>query len=123
MVETCEYMSDEYLSEYGYKKYNPIPLDNEHIVARFQKRFDDSFGKKYFINVLKWSNEYIPKTHRGQWWTPFSHEYEVQVEISNDENPLRLHFFSSWSLKNVENFMEDFFEKMHPNYYERWDSV
>ena len=121
MVTTYEYMSDEYLLEYGYKKYNPTSFDNEHIVARFQKRFDDDFGKKYFINVLKWSNEYIPETHRSQSWTPFSYEYETQVEMSDEENPLNLHFFANWSLSKVERFMEDFFEKMKPNYYESWD--
>ena len=34
-------MTDEYLLERGYKKYQPSPFDNECIVARFQKRFDD----------------------------------------------------------------------------------
>ena len=51
-------MTDEYLIEQGYKKYEPTRFDNESVVARFQKRFDDDFGKKYFIDVLKWSNDY-----------------------------------------------------------------
>ena len=59
-------MTDEYLVEHGYVKYNPTFFDNESVVARFQKRFDDDFGKKYFINVLKWSQEYVPVERRDK---------------------------------------------------------
>ena len=37
-------MTDEYILEKGYKQYNPTQFDNKHIVARFQKRFDDEYG-------------------------------------------------------------------------------
>lgn len=111
---------DRYLLERGYKEYNPTRFDNNSIVARFQKRFDDDFGKKYFINVAKWSNDYVPENRRNEWWEPFSYEYEVQVEM-HDGDALNLNFFSSWSIEQVENFMEEFFDKMKPNYYESWD--
>jgi len=114
-------MTDEYILERGYKEYSPTPLDSEHIVTRFQKRFDDSIGKRYFIDVVKWSNEFIPMSHRGKWYEPFSYEYEVQVEMGEDERPINLHFFSSWTLGKVEEFMDEFFEKMKPNHYETWD--
>ena len=39
-------MTDDYLIERGYKKYEPTRFDNESVVARFQKRFDDDFVKK-----------------------------------------------------------------------------
>ena len=58
-------MDDEYLLERGYKEYLPNPvLDNESIVKKFQKRFDDDFGKKYFIDVTKWSHDYVPVNRR-----------------------------------------------------------
>ena len=115
-------MDDKYLLERGYKEYPPTPFDNESIVSRFQKRFDDEIGKRYFINAVKWSNDYVPKHRRGNWWTPYTYEYEVQVEMNGDkEDNIRLDFFSSWSLENVEKFMKEFFEKMNPNYYETWD--
>lgn len=115
-------MTDEQLLERGYKQYPTTPFDNEHIVARFQKRFDDDFGKKYFINVLKWSNDYIPVSHRGDYWEPFPYEYETQITMHEQEDPLNFHFFSTWTLDALEDFMEDFFERMKPNYYESWDS-
>lgn len=112
-------MTDKYLIERGYKKYNPTPFDNASVVARYQKRFDDDFGKKYFIDVLKWSNDFISAEHRNK---NFSYEYELYTTMYEEEDALILHFYSSWELENVEKFAEDFFEKMKPNYYEIWDS-
>lgn len=115
-------MNDEYLLEHGYKPYKPMPyIDDEHIVAKFQKRFDDKFGKKYFIDVSKWSHEFIPADRRDKWWKPFSYEYDLCVTMFEEENPIYLKFGTSWTLENVEKFAEEFFEKMEPNYYELWD--
>ena len=115
-------MNDEYLLERGYKQYKPMPyLDNEYIVAKFQKRFDDDFGKKYFIDISKWSHDFIPADRRDKWWQPFSYEYDLYVTMFEEENPIYLKFGTSWTLENVEKFAEDFFNKMEPNYYESWD--
>lgn len=116
-------MNDTYLLERGYKEYEPAPYDDDYIVGRFQKRFDDEIGKKYFIDVIKWSNEFVPESRRGDWWEPTTHEYEVHITMNETEHPLIIHFLSSWELEEVENFAEDFFEKMKPNYYEKWNEV
>ena len=113
-------MNDEYLFEHGYKQYPPSPIDSEHIVAKFQKRFDDDFGKKYFIDVSKCSQEFIPEYHRNKWWTPFVYEYDSYVTVSEEEKPVYIKFGTSWTLEEVEKFMENFFDKMEPNYYESW---
>ena len=39
----------------------------------------------------------------------------------DEEKPMYFEFGSSWTLEEVENFMENFFEKIKPNYYETWD--
>ena len=114
-------INDEYLIERGYKEYKPTAFDNKSVVARFQKRFDDDFGKKYFIDVLKWSHDYIPEYRRDKWWKPFTYWYETQITFGEDEKTLNFEFFSSWTLEGVEKFMEEFFENMKPNYYESWD--
>lgn len=113
-------MTDEYILEKGYQQYKPMPYDNEYIVARFQKRFDDEYGKKYFIDVLKWSNDFVPIERRDEYWQPYSYEYEVQVSIYEKNNTIDLHFHSDWTLNSVEEFMAEFFEKMRLNYYELW---
>lgn len=115
-------MNDEYLLERGYKQYKPTPyLDNEYIIAKFQKRFDDDFGKKYFIDVSKWSHNFVPVDRRDKWWQPYSYEYDLYVSMFEEEKPIYLKFGTSWTIEEVENFAEDFFNKMKPNYYESWD--
>lgn len=114
-------MTDKYLIEHGYKKYEPTTIDNESVVARFQKRFDDDFGKKYFVDVIKWSNNYVPVNRRDKWWKPFTYFYKTQITMFEDQKPLNFEFFSNWDLEEVEKFMGDLFEKMKPNYYELWD--
>lgn len=111
---------DQYLIARGYKKYPPTPLDSELVVTRFQQRFDDEHGKKYFINVVKSSMDFIPEQHRGPCWEPYKYSYEVQVNFGDDEKTLNMEFFSDWPVEHVENFMEEFFDKMKPNHYELW---
>lgn len=74
-------MTDDFLLQHGYVKYNPTPFDNKLVVARFQKRFDDEYGKKYFIDVLKWSNEFIPVNTRDKQWQPFIYCYKTQITM------------------------------------------
>ena len=115
-------MNDEYILERGYKRYDPTPvLDNDSIVAKFQKRFDDDFGKKYFIDIAKWSHDYVPEGRRDEWWKPFSYEYDLCVTMFEEEKPIWIKLGTSWTLEEVENFAEKFFDKMEPNYYESWD--
>lgn len=114
-------MTDEYLLERGYKKYQPLSFDNEYIVARFQKRFDDDFGKKYFIDILRWSQDYIPMSHRGDDFEIYGYEYEIHFSMYEEEKSFELKLFNNWELEEVERFIEEFFQKMRPNYYENWD--
>ena len=114
-------MTDKDILEKGYKQYAPIQFDNEHIVARFQKRFDDEYGKKYFISVVKWSHDFIPVERRDEYWQPYSYEYEVQISMYDENSTIDLHFHSNWTLDKVEEFMVEFFEKMCVDYYELWD--
>lgn len=115
-------MTDEHLLERGYKQYPPTPvLDNDSIVAKFQKRFDDDFGKKYFVDVAKWSNDYVPVNRRDEWWRPFTYVCHIYYTMFKEEKPIFIELGSSWTLEEAEKFAENFFEKMHPNYYETWD--
>lgn len=115
-------MNDEYLIYRGYKQYPTTPyLDNESIVAKFQKRFDDDFGKKYFIDVAKWSHDYIPADRGDKFWKPFSYAYHLYVSMFEEEKPIFLEFGTSWTLEEVEDFAESFFDAMKPNYYESWN--
>lgn len=114
-------MNDELLITRGYKQYEPIKnFDSDIVVARFQKCFKDAFGKKYFINVIEYRNDYVPPSHRTYGWKPYSYEYEIHTTMYNEEKALELKFHSDWDIKEVERFADDFFNKMKPNYYESW---
>lgn len=112
---------DKILIARGYKQYPPSAFDSDIVVALFQKRVDDENGKKYFINVKKNDMSFIPEGHRGNYWKPFSYDYNIQVTFGEDERTVNLEMFSGWSIEQVEQFMKDFFDKMKPNYYELWD--
>lgn len=114
-------MNDEYLINLGYKQFEPIKyFDSDIVVSRFQKCFKDDFGKKYFINVIKYQNDYIPPSHRTYGWQPYSYEYEMHITMYEDEKSLDLKFGIDWELNDIEKFAYDFFDKMKPNYYESW---
>jgi hypothetical protein len=66
--------------------------------------------------------DFIPENRRDRWWQPFTYEYEVQVSVGEDDRSINLDFFSSWTIEQVEEFMENFFDKMQPNYYELFDN-
>lgn len=118
LLKQVKTMTDEYILEKGYKQYSSTYYDNKYIVAKFQKRFDDEYGKKYFINILKWSNSFVPVDRRNEYWQPYNYEYDVQVSMYEEKNTINLRFYADWTLDRVEEFMADFFEKMCPNYYE-----
>ena len=112
---------DKHLIEKGYKQYEPTQFDERgFVVARFQKRFDDENGKKYFIDVVKHSWDFVQPSRRDKWWKEFTYEYEVQVTFGENKNSLNLNFFSSWTIEEVEEYMEKFFDVMGVNYYEKW---
>lgn len=112
---------DVYLKEHGFHEYKPTQFDSNSVVLRFQKRYDDDFGKKYFIDVLKWDNSYVPYDRRDKWWKQYSYTYETQITLFKDRKALNFEFFSDWTLEQVEKFMEDLFDRMKVNYYESWD--
>ena len=100
-------ITDEYIKEHGFKEYNPTRFDNDSVILRFQKRYDDDFGKKYFIDILKWDNSYVPADRRDKWWKPYSYTYETQITMFKDCKALNFEFFSDWTLEQVEKFMEE----------------
>lgn len=63
-------LCDDYFLNRGYQKYERTQFQkpDDMYMYNFQKRFDDKNGKKYFINVHKISNEWMPgreKTKSG----------------------------------------------------------
>ena len=109
---------DEFIKR-GYHAYAPLAIDNPSIAKRFQKRFDDDTGKKYFIDILCWDNSYIPTYCRGEYYEPYTYEYETQINI--DDKPINLTFYNSWTIERVEQYVEKMFQLGLFDYYEKWE--
>ena len=115
-------MTDQYLIEKGFHQFRPTPrLDPERIETKFQKRYDDIFGKKYFITINKWGEFKHPYT--GEVF-PASYEYDVQLHKKDDRENAKavdLLFHSTWGLEEVEEYMEKLFDTGLFEYYEKWE--
>ena len=106
-------MNDEMLIEAGYKKYTPPSVWGDFVEVLFQKRFDDEIGKKYFIDVKKCTSRYYDEPH---------YETEVQLYQKDTHNAMNITWLHGWeSIKEIENFMEKFWNNEEYDYYERWD--
>ena len=96
-------MTDKELIALGFKEYPPTRFDSDGIEGCFQKRYDDDKGKKYFININKWKEWRHPHTNEVE---PPNYEYTSQLYKKNGHDPLNLLFHSSWTLEDVEKYME-----------------
>ena len=116
------------LRDRGYKEYKPSLSDPEIVVARFQARFDDNDGKKFYINVLKYDMSFIPTNQRPAGWQQFSYEYDIHMDVPVGQDDtgdvkyktIRLHFHSDWNVEEVEAFADNFFKREKADYSERW---
>ena len=96
-------MTDQELFDQGFYEYRPTPFDCDGVETCFQKRYDDEYGKKYFINVKKWRAWKHPYTGEV---TPPSYEYDVQLYKKDGHEAIDLLFHSCWTLSGVEAYLE-----------------
>ena len=99
----------------GYRPYNPIQFDPPGIVKRYQKRFRDDKGTKYFIDAKEWEPMIHPRT--GE--VIFSgFEYETQLYRADTHDAVDIEFHNSWTIDLVEEHLEKMFETGLFDYYE-----
>ena len=85
-----ESLTDQYFINRGYKKYDKTQFDSNMILYNFQKRFDDNKGKKYFIEIHKYTNEWMRDFDKQQeWYKPYT--YTVSAKYCYAIHELRLH--------------------------------
>lgn len=115
-------LNDEYILSKGYKVYEPTRFHNSSIIKCFQKRFDDDKGKKYFIDINKWSwKSFMIEGKMGIWDKDTTYEYTTQLYRKDTHDAVDISFHSSWTLEQVEEHMEKLFETGMYDYYETWD--
>lgn len=105
------------LTEHGYKKW----ASNSRIDVfdySYQKRFDDDFGKKYFIDFQFYN------------YMKYYHDHGISVKASvtfNNDNeepgkldkPVWLDFDFN-SIEQAETFVEAMWKASNSQYYELW---
>lgn len=100
----------------GYKPFSQRNL-KQFTSQFYQKRFDDSVGKKYFITIAEYDNrqyqDRIPQLK------DFSYSPESQFETRGVIFDVEMH--SPESVEQMENFFEDMWKSMMCDYYERLD--
>lgn len=117
-----ELLTDEFFLNRGYKKYGKTQFQSDMIMYNFQKRFDDEKGKKYFIDIHKNSHEWMREWDKKQdWYTPYSYEYSCQLYKKGTHDAVDMLFHSSWTIEQVEEFVENLFRNGELDYYEKWD--
>lgn len=55
---------------------------------------EDKIGKKYFIDVHKTTNEWIPENQKQEeWYKPFQYTYSCQLDKKNTHAAVNMEFF------------------------------
>ena len=110
-------MNEREIINAGYHEYPKTKFDSDSVEKCYQKRFDDASGKKYFIDIKKYSDLVHPFTHEV-----YEGGYEYFVQLHNlDAEPINLQFFAGWNIDKVEEFVKDLFDTGRFSYYEKWD--
>jgi len=100
-------------------KYKPTPFDSDGVETRFQKCFVDELGKKYFIDIVKWQPMELNNGNRYG----ATYEYETQFYKKGTHDAVNIEFICSWSIEDVEDYLEKLFETGLFEHYELWDGT
>ena len=108
-------MTDKDFIEAGYTELKLSLFNVGCNTAMFQKRFDDDYGKKYFITVDKWDfSRYEPNREP-------SYEFRSKVYEKDTHEAMDITFLEGWTIECVEAWMEKHWNSEEYDYYERFD--
>lgn len=105
----------DWLIPLGFHEYKPTNLHHEGIITCFQKRYDDDFGKKYFIDIDVWDWRCYPQI-------PERYHPSIKGQYYQAETHNAVNFeFIDWELEAVEQWIDKMFELGLLEHYEKWD--
>ena len=99
-------------------------------IRGFQKKIKDDKGIKYFITI--WHYNHAEQLQRDDILQKDSYTADCQFRFNKTIKDatcnveywgevLPNEYWEVITLKEIEDFFEDFFNKMKPDYYELWD--
>lgn len=105
-------ITHEYLMSKGYREYKPISID--HCDKRYQKRFDDEVGKKYYIDIEMYDFSKYGKTNN-----PIQYQPEINLNQENGIGSIRITFWND-DIDEIEKWCENYWQSGDWDYYEKW---
>lgn len=114
-------LNEKTLVERGYHKYKPSRFDGQFVIAKYQKRFDDDIGKKYFLDVKEYDNSAFERSDILA--DKYQHEFELYLEFGESDKPMKILMYCGWTLEEAEEMAELMWKSLGANYYERWYEV
>lgn len=112
---TMKIPNEGYLKEQGFHPYPPTPFDPDSVVRRYQKRYDDDIGKKYFLDCRIWDWSWTDKVPE-----PLSYELLTQLYQKGTHEAIDMTFHDS-DLALVEQFIDALFDAGLVEHYEEWE--
>lgn len=104
----------DYLIPLGFREYKPTPFEYDGVCTCFQKRYDDDFGKKYFIDAKIWDYSWTNKVPEN-----YHIEYHAQLYENGTHDAINIEFLD-WDVHQVEKWIDKLFENKMIEHYERW---
>lgn len=105
----------DWLIPLGFHEYKPTDIHHESIVTCFQKRYDDDFGKKYFLDINVWDYTLFPAI-------PERYHPSITGQFYQAETHDAVNFdFIDWDIDAAEKWIDKMFEVGLLEHYERWD--
>lgn len=103
------------LESAGYQKYPA--LFKQYATCLWQKCFDDSEGKKYFIQLYEYDNREWNKKHPNMAFKDFAYSSEVKFKDGYG-NTFNVECLTNDSIEQVEEFFERVWVNCGCEYYE-----
>lgn len=107
----------------GYKRYNN--WDSSGAEFLLQKRFDDEYGKKYFINIRVFNWKEFKVNNRNPHLPDYSFAPDIQFQFEGGERPtmnVELILSNDHTIETVEKEFENLWILMGKPYYEVWET-
>lgn len=105
-----------YLEPMGFKEFEvPNFRSYDGVCTMFQKRYDDNVGKKYFIDAKIWDWSFTDRIKEN-----YHIEYECQLYQKDTHDAFNINFID-WTIEQVEQFIDNMFEKNMLEHYETWE--
>jgi len=104
----------------GYRRYDGQNLNNADFLL--QKRFDDSQGKKYYLDAWAWDNTKYDFYRNNPALSPMSYQPEVQLQREEDMT-LNVTFImnENSTIQDVEQQAEKLWVFLGKPYYSKWE--